>query len=188
VTGLAVDLPRVVEMEIHKNRVISGQKIRQVGIDLPGQHTGDATADANDPDVRNGSQGCQNPIELLQRQEKRIAAGEKNILDGLVPGNVAEPCLKIFFRQGDGVFPPSFACAEAAVHGAVVSHQPQYAIGIAVYEIEDRGKSLFGQGVFVTVSIPEFTGIRKHLAANGIARMLHEASVVTGGTKRVHFQ
>jgi hypothetical protein len=79
--NLGRDLVRMIEVEVHPQRVVLRQHFAQLVVDALRQEDGHPGADADDLDVRDLAQAAKDRFEELGGKRQGVAAGEEHVAD-----------------------------------------------------------------------------------------------------------
>jgi hypothetical protein len=132
-------LLRVVEVHAHPDGAVFFEDLAELRRDALRQEHRDARADADELHVLDRAQAAEQVLELLVRQQQRVAPGEQHVADLRVRLDVAQRLLvfgmKVVVLR---VRNQPAARAIAAVGRAAVGHEEEHAIRIAVHKARHR--------------------------------------------------
>src|SRR2546423_8193054 len=136
------------------------------------QVRGDATAQADDLDVRDGAQPLEDVLQPAVAQHHGIAAREDDVADLGMRGDVLERRLVLVERDLLGIAdlpPPS---AEAAVARADRAHEEEHAVGVPMRDVGHRRVTVLVEGVDDAVDDLELLDARNELIPVRVADLL----------------
>ena len=182
--GLRGDLVRMVKVGIDPDGVVLLQQRAHILVDALRQKDRNTRAEADDLDVRDGAKAGQDLLEIGQRQRQRIAAGDDNVADLGMVGDVLNHHLDAALTCRPVLVDPfPLARAVTAVKRAIRRDEKEAAVWIAMNDSGDRRVAFFVQRV-----PRQFAGIeqlfdRRHrLQAQRIVRIVEvDETEVVGG-------
>jgi hypothetical protein len=160
------------------------------------QHGGHLCADAEQFDMRDFLQARQQPLQAVVGQGQRIAAGEQNVADVRIRGDIGQRSFP-FGRVDEALMlaaENARAGAVTAVGGAEIRHQEKNAVRIAVHDAgHGRIRVLTQRVLFLAFRVQAFVDDRNNRTAQRGRRILRiEQARVIGGdghgevSRRVH--
>ena len=171
---LGRQLVRVVEVDVHPQRMELAQHRHQLRRDALRHEDRHAAADADDLDVLDGAQPAQDVLQHLRREQQRVAAAEQHVADCRRGGDVGDlPIVVAAAELRAGVADDAAARAVAAVAGALGRDQHQHPVGIAMHQARHRAVAVFVQRVgHHAVERDQLLAGGDHLAADRAVRVV----------------
>ena len=167
-------LGRVIEVDVHPQRMELTQHRHQLRRDALRHEDRHTAADPDDLDVLDGPQPAQDILQHLRREQQRVAAAQQHVTDRRCGGDVRD--LPIVIAPAElraGVADDAAARAVAAVAGALSRHQHQHPIGIAVHQARHRAVAVFVQRIdHHAVECDQLLAGGDHLAADRAVRII----------------
>ena len=179
---------RVGEVQAHHQRMVAAQHAHQRGRDPLGQHRRHLGADADDLHVGDHSQPGEHPVELVVREQQRVAAGQEHVADGRPGGDVGERLFQPLPGRAQGIVAhQTRAGAVTAVGRAAVGKQQQHPVGVAVDQARHRAHGALVERVVGFAGRTQGLAHRgHHRAAQRLGRVVRveQAQVVGGDGQR----
>ena len=148
VRDLGRDLPGVVHVNVHPQRMVLGQGVAQLLRDAHGHEHGHARADADNFDVLDLAQFGQQTAQHLGREGQRIAAREQHVPHlGRVAQVLQLQLVLLGFEGLGGVAHDAAARAVTAVTGALCRDQHQHSVRVTVHQAGHGAVLVLGQRV-----------------------------------------
>ena len=168
-SSLGRALARVVEVGVEVERPHLAQDGAELGRDALRERHGVAGSEPDDLDMGDGAEAEQDLAEPVVGEGQRVAAGYQHVAHLGVGGDPVEPARDLVFGGGRlGVGDLPFACAVAAIDGAVVGHIEEHPIGVAMGDAGHRHVALFGERIGKLEGVVEqLSSLRDGLQPNG---------------------
>ena len=181
------EFARVVDVHTHPQRVEffeHGAKFRR---DALREKDGDAGADAEELDVRDGAQAGEDAAEFVVRKKERVAAREQDVADFGVRFEIAEGRLEVGLQfLFAGPADHAAAGAIAAITGAAIRDEKEHAIGVTMHEPRHRHVGIFAAWIgHFAGGYDTFAGQGDDLPSDRAIRVvrLDEVEVVRGDSE-----
>jgi hypothetical protein len=174
----------MIEVGIEVERVILFEEVTEFRCYSLRQDYRNPAADPDDLHVRNVAEPTEQMVQFRIGQHERIAAGEDDIADFRVRGNIVKCGIPVRLCTGERLTQPPLAHAEAAIDSTLVRDEPDHPVGVAVDQTRHRGEALFVKwvGKLVVLKLPQ---IRHALPPDGVTRFTDEGKVVGRNAHRV---
>ena len=171
--------------EVHADpeRMVPFEHSHQRRRDALRQRGGNLRAHSQQFHMLDGAQPRKQPLELLVRQQKRIASGKQHVANLGVGRDIFDRCRPLLDtdRVPGRVADHPRACAVTAVDRADRGHQEQHPIGIAMHQSGRAQVAVLVQRVVRLVRTPlQFVGRHDDRAAQRIvgSRLVQKAGIV----------
>ena len=169
----------MIKVGVDVERMVFFQDADQIVGDPHGQGAGDAAADADHLNSRDGLQAGKDGVQFIIFKEERVAAGEEHFPDGWC-------LLQIFQTRLDGLGGDhhvrtadlSFAGTEAAIHGTGIGDEKQGPVRVFVHQIGDRTQVFLAQGINHAHGVMQLDSVRDGLLPDGVSRLFNELAVI----------
>ena len=160
---------RVVEMQVHVNRVVLLDDLAELGGDPLRQSARDARADADDFQMRDRSQRLENALQQMVGQQQRISSRKDHVAHFCMVSQVRDGEVQLPLLEKSGFPHQALARAEPAVDRTLVGHHEQHPVRIPVYEVGHRAHHVFHQRVCLGVLVLQFGRVGDHLPPDRVA-------------------
>src|SRR6185503_3249037 len=94
-----------------------------------------------------GSQGLEDPIQYMIRQEQGVAAGENDVPHFGMFAQVGDSLIEFPLLEESRFPDQPFSCAESTIDRALICHHQQDTIRVAMDKMRDRTHEVFFERV-----------------------------------------
>ncbi len=139
VTRFGGQLPGMVGVDADEKRVVSAEHGAELRGNALGQENGDAGADAEELDMRNGAQLAEQKVELLVAQQEGVAPAQQHVPDCGMAADIIHLAVELRMEVvAGGIADEARAGAIAAIGGTPIGDQKKDAVGVAVDQSRHR--------------------------------------------------
>ena len=163
---------RMVEMQVHVDRVVLLDDFAELGGDALRQATRDARPDSDELQVRDRPQGLENAFQQVVGQQQRVASRQDHIADLRMFFQVRDGAIQLALFEKAGFAHQPLAGAEPTINRALVGHHQQHPVRISVHKVRHRTHQVFLQRVVRRVEVLHLGRIRDHLLPDRVALLL----------------